>query len=174
MTNVSPVAPPRQAEGRRRYDQRAQAIAPSNPSEHRLGRRPLLQRNEMADSTSHAHGVAFGRIAAAIPVSDLCRALDFYQGVLGMSVTFTNGDPAGFAILKRDAAELHLTLVKGHKSGSHNAAHLMVADAASLYDHLASNGVRIVKGLRDANYGLRGFVFADPDGNRIDVGQRLT
>ncbi|MGD0607317.1 MAG: hypothetical protein ABSA53_27510 [Streptosporangiaceae bacterium] len=27
--------------------------------------------------------------------------------------------------------------------------------------------------LRDADYGLRGFVFADPDGNRIDVGQRL-
>ena len=31
----------------------------------------------------------------------------------------------------------------------------------------------IVKGLRDAGYGLRGFVMADPDGNRIDVGQRL-
>ena len=30
----------------------------------------------------------------------------------------------------------------------------MVADAASLHDHLASNGVRIVKGLRDADYGL--------------------
>jgi hypothetical protein len=37
----------------------------------------------------------------------------------------------------------------------------------------ASNQVRIVKGLRDADYGLRGFVFADPDGNRIDVGQKL-
>jgi hypothetical protein len=31
----------------------------------------------------------------------------------------------------------------------------------------------IVKGLRDAPYGLRDFVFADPDGNRIDVGERL-
>jgi len=44
-------------------------------------------------------------------------------------VTFTNGDPVGFAILERDAAELHLTLVKGHKGSSHNAAHLLVADA---------------------------------------------
>jgi len=25
----------------------------------------------------------------------------------------------------------------------------------------------------DADYGLRGFVIADPDGNRIDVGQQL-
>jgi predicted enzyme related to lactoylglutathione lyase len=127
----------------------------------------------MADSIPHRHGVAFGRIAGAIPVTDISRALGFYQDILGMSVTFANGDPVGYVILERDAAELHLTLVKGHKGGSHNAAHLMVADAADLHDHLVSNGVRIIKGLRDAGYGLRGFVFADPDGNRIDVGQRL-
>jgi catechol 2,3-dioxygenase-like lactoylglutathione lyase family enzyme len=118
-------------------------------------------------------GVAFGRIAGAVPVSDISQALGFYQGILGMSVTFANGDPVGFVILERDAAELHLTLVKGHRAGRHNVAHLMVADATALYEHLVSNGVRIVKGLRDADYGLRGFVMADPDGNRIDVGQRL-
>jgi catechol 2,3-dioxygenase-like lactoylglutathione lyase family enzyme len=127
----------------------------------------------MAGLTPDGPSAAFGRIAAAIPVSDIPKALGFYQGILGMSVTFTNGDPAGFVILRRDAAELHLTLVKGHRGGSHNAAHLMVADAVGLHDHLTSNGVRIVKGLRDADYGLRGFVFADPDGNRIDVGQEL-
>jgi catechol 2,3-dioxygenase-like lactoylglutathione lyase family enzyme len=127
----------------------------------------------MADSTDPAPGIEFGRIASAIPVSDISRALGFYQGILGMSVTFTNGDPVAFVILERDAAELHLTLVRGHSGGSYNAAHLMVADAVGLHDHLVSNGVRIVKGLRDADYGLRGFVFADPDGNRIDVGQEL-
>ncbi|HET7016436.1 MAG TPA: VOC family protein, partial [Streptosporangiaceae bacterium] len=75
----------------------------------------------MADSTP---GIAFGRIAAAIPVSDIARASDFYRDILAMTVTFTNGDPVGFVILERDAAELHLTLVKGHRAGSHNAAHL--------------------------------------------------
>jgi glyoxalase/bleomycin resistance protein/dioxygenase superfamily protein len=79
-----------------------------------------------------------------------------------MSVTFTNGDPVGFVILERDAAELHLTLVRGHRAGRHNVAHLMVSDAAALHEHLVSNGGRIVKGLRDAGYGLRGFVMADP------------
>jgi catechol 2,3-dioxygenase-like lactoylglutathione lyase family enzyme len=118
-------------------------------------------------------GVTFGRIAAAVPVSNITQALGFYQGTLGMSVTYTNGDPVGFVILKRGAAELHLTLVKGHRAGRHNVAHLMVTDATALYEHLVTNGVPIVKGLRDADYGLRGFVMADPDGNRIDVGQRL-
>ena len=127
----------------------------------------------MADSTPHGPGVAFGRIAAAIPVSDISRALGLYRDILGMSVTFVNGDPVGFVILERDAAELHLTLVKSRKGAGHNAAHLMVTDAVSLHDHLASNGTRIIKGLRDADYGLRGFVFADPDGNRIDVGQQM-
>jgi catechol 2,3-dioxygenase-like lactoylglutathione lyase family enzyme len=127
----------------------------------------------MADSTLNPPGAAFGRIAAAVPVSDISRALAFYQDILEMSVTFTNGDPVGFVILERDAAELHLTLVKGHQGRTHNVAHLMVDDAAGLHDHLVSHGVRIIKGLRDADYGLRGFVFADPDGNRIDVGQQL-
>ncbi|MGE5286808.1 MAG: hypothetical protein ACM3ML_06300 [Micromonosporaceae bacterium] len=53
----------------------------------------------------------------------------------------------GFVILKRGAAELHLSLVNGHKGGSCNAAHLMVADAVGLHDHLVSNEVRIVKRL---------------------------
>jgi len=118
--------------------------------------------------------VTFGRIAGAVPVSDISRALDFYRGVLGMTVTFTNGDPTGFLILRRDNAELHLTLVRDHRAGLHNVAHLMVDDATALHEHLVSNGVRIVKGLRDADYGLRGFVMADPDGNRIDVGQPLS
>ncbi len=32
-------------------------------------------------------------------------------------------------------------------------------------------GVRIIKSLQNKDYGLRAFVFEDPDGNRIDVGQ---
>jgi catechol 2,3-dioxygenase-like lactoylglutathione lyase family enzyme len=127
----------------------------------------------MADKSLNGPGVVFGRIAGAVPVSDISRALGFYRDILGMSVAFTNGTPVGFVILERDAAELHLTLVRDHRGGSHNVAHLMVADAAGLHDHLVAHQVRIVKGLRDADYGLRGFVFADPDGNRIDVGQRL-
>src|ERR1700752_4733468 len=127
----------------------------------------------MADSTPHGPSVAFGRIATAIPASAISGALGFYRDIVGMLVAFTNGDPVGFVILRRDAAELHLTLVNGHKGGRHNAAHLMVADAVALHKPLGSNEVRIVKGLRDADYGLRGFVFADPDGNRIDVGEKL-
>lgn len=119
------------------------------------------------------NGVQFGRIAATIPVIDIGRALGFYVDILGFSKAFENGNPIGFVILTIDSAELHLSLSKSHRATDRNVAHMLVSDATKLHDHLVSHGVRIIKGLRDADYGLRGFVFADPDGNRIDVGQRL-
>lgn len=68
----------------------------------------------------------FGRIATTVAVRDLPRALAFYVGVLGMRVTFENGDPVGFVILRRDAAELHLTVARDHRASTNNVAHLMV------------------------------------------------
>jgi catechol 2,3-dioxygenase-like lactoylglutathione lyase family enzyme len=117
--------------------------------------------------------VTFGRIAAAVHVGDIAQSLAFYVGVLGMNVTFENGNPVGFVILEREGAELHLALTKNHGASVSNVAHLMVSDATRLHDHLVAHGIRIVKGLRDADYGLRGFVFEDPDANRIDVGEEL-
>ncbi|KQV84284.1 VOC family protein [Rhizobium sp. Root1220] len=117
------------------------------------------------------HGVRFGRIAAMVPVKDIGRAMDFYAGVMGFTKVFENGSPVGFVILKRDAAELHLTLQPNHKNPSFNVAHLMVEDVDALHALCQAHGVRIIKSLQNKDYGLRAFVFEDPDGNRIDVGQ---
>ena len=117
--------------------------------------------------------VRFGRMAPTVSVADIPRAVDFYTQVLGFEKVFENGDPVGFVILEKDAAELHLSLLKSHKATVQNVAHLMVEDANALYQYLEAHRVKIVKAIRDADFGLRCFVFADPDGNRIDVGQDL-
>jgi catechol 2,3-dioxygenase-like lactoylglutathione lyase family enzyme len=114
-----------------------------------------------------------GRAAPGVPVQDIETALAFYVGVLGMTETFRNGDPVGFVIVERDDAEIHLTLQPSHRPTTANVLHLMVDDAAAFHAHLQERGVRIVKGIRDADYGMRTFVMADPDGNRIDVGEDL-
>lgn len=124
-------------------------------------------------STPTPRPLTFGRIAAMVPVTDIERALQFYCGTLGFEKVFENGDPVGFVILEKDAAELHLTLNRQHKATTENVAHMMVSDATALYDLMAAHQERIVKGLRDADFGLRCFVFADPDGNRIDVGEPI-
>ena len=120
---------------------------------------------------SSAPIIALGRCAPTIPVSDIDRALQFYLRVLGMNKVFENGSPVGFVILKGGGAEIHLTKVSGHRGANHNVMHLMVDDATALYDRVIASGVKIVKGIRDAEFGLKCFVMSDPDGNRIDVGQ---
>ncbi len=125
----------------------------------------------MSDGTGH--GIRFGRIAAMLPVKDIERARDFYTKVLGFTKVFENGDPVGFMILKRDQAELHLTLQPNHKAAPFNVAHMMVNDVDALHAICQRHGLRIVKSLQNKDYGLRAFVFEDPDGNRIDVGQPI-
>ena len=119
------------------------------------------------------HGIRFGRIAAMLPVKDMGKAHDFYVNVFGFRKTFENGNPVGFMILARDQAELHLTLQPDHKAAAFNVAHMMVGDADALHAICQGQGLRIIKSLQDKDYGLRAFVFEDPDGNRIDVGQVL-
>jgi len=119
------------------------------------------------------HGIRFGRVAAMLPVKDIARAHDFYTKVLGFTKVFENGDPVGFMILKKDQAELHLTLQPNHNAAPFNVAHMMVDDVDALHTICRRHGLRIIKSLQDKDYGLRAFVFEDPDGNRIDVGQPI-
>jgi catechol 2,3-dioxygenase-like lactoylglutathione lyase family enzyme len=114
-----------------------------------------------------------GRIAATLAVSDIISARALYSSVFGFQCVFENGDPTGFMILKKDDAELHLTLQKDHKPATFNVAHMLVSDAEAAYQLCQANGLRIIKRIQDKDYGLRAFVFADQDGNRIDVGQAL-
>jgi catechol 2,3-dioxygenase-like lactoylglutathione lyase family enzyme len=117
--------------------------------------------------------VRFGRIAATLGVKDMDRATDFYVVLLGFRKVFENGNPVGFVILQQDDAELHLTLQKNHKAADFNIAHMMVENIDRLHDLVQGRGLKVVKRLQDRDYGLRAFVFEDPDGNRIDVGQPI-
>ena len=122
---------------------------------------------------SDSHGIRFGRIAAMLPVKDIGRACDFYTKVLGFTKVFENGTPVGFMILKKDQAELHLTLQPNDNAPPFNVAHMIVDDVDALHAICQQQGLRIIKSLQDKDYGLRAFVFEDPDGNRIDVGQPI-
>ncbi len=117
--------------------------------------------------------VRLGRVAATLAVRDIQAAYATYRAVFGFEKTFENGDPVGFMILEKDQAELHLTRQANHKAPPHNVAHMIVSDAAEVYARCQAHGLRIIKGIRNEEFGLRSFVFADADGNRIDVGEVL-
>ena len=117
--------------------------------------------------------IRFGRAAPGVAVRDIQSAYAFYSGVLGFQKVFENGNPVGFMVLKKDGAEIHLIQQRDHRATVVNVFHMFVDDIAALYAICQGAGVRITKSLQDKDYGQRAFVFADPDGNRIDVGERL-
>lgn len=118
------------------------------------------------------HGIVFGRMAPGISVCDIQVSYEFYSKVLGFRKVFENGSPVGFMVLKKDGAELHLSQKREHQASITSVAHMFVDDATSLYQACESAGARIIKALADKDYGQRAFVLADPDGNRIDVGEQ--
>jgi catechol 2,3-dioxygenase-like lactoylglutathione lyase family enzyme len=115
--------------------------------------------------------ITFGRAAPGVVVRDIQAARAFYCDVLGFRKVFENGDPVGFMVLEKDAAEIHLSQAREHRPTTINVFHMYVDDVDALYAICQAAGVRIIKSLRDKDYGQRAFVFADPDGNRIDVGE---
>lgn len=117
--------------------------------------------------------ITFGRAAPGVVVRDIQAAHAFYADVLGFRKVFENGDPVGFMVLEKDAAEIHLSQARDHRPTTINVFHMYVDDVAALYALCQAAGVRIIKALRDKDYGQRAFVFADPDGNRIDVGEPI-
>ena len=125
----------------------------------------------MADST--VAKITFGRVAPTICVRNIQAGCEFYTRVLGFTKVFENGNPVGFMVLIKDAAEIHLSEKPDHRASTVNVMHVWVDDARALFAQCQAAGVRIVKDLADKNYGQRAFVFADPDCNRIDVGERL-
>ena len=75
-------------------------------------------------------------------------------------------------VVKKDCAEIHLSQQPDHKASTVNVMHMLVSDVAALYAICEAESVRIIKSLADKKYGQRAFVFADPGGNRIDIGER--
>lgn len=99
----------------------------------------------MKDDTDY--GVRFGRISATLPVKDINKA----HGSCRRAPDFAAA-PQGSRFQCRSP------------DGD---------DVDALHDVCQKAGLRIIKSLKDKDYGLRAFVFEDPDGNRIDVGQPI-
>ena len=115
--------------------------------------------------------IGYGRMMPIIRVSDIGRAHDFYTGVLGFDKIFENGTPTGFMLFGKDRAQFGASLDPRHRADTGCVLHWFVDDIDRLYALCAERGVKIIKSLKQKDYGQRAFVFADPDGNRIDVGQ---
>jgi len=107
--------------------------------------------------------VVFERIAPVVRVHDLDLALARY-GRLGFTTELDQ--PAQYGFAQRGAVQLHLVaddVDDPDKTGA--VVYVYVSDADVLYAEWASAGVEgRFFGPHDTPYGLREFVYIDPDG----------
>ena len=113
----------------------------------------------------------FRKVTPGFHVSDFDRAVEFWTKVLGFEVTFTNGSPPCFAILKRDDTAIHFG-VNTEKAGTGHC-HFVVEGVDDLYSACKTAGVEIKQAPKEQSWGLRDMIIADPDGNTMEVGEKI-
>ncbi len=90
------------------------------------------------------------------PVSDLKKAVDFYENVLGLKKT---GEWGNYAVFDVGGVELAL------EPNGRFMIFLLVDDVDEAYKTFKEKGVNFVTESKDQYWGGRTAEFADPDGN---------
>lgn len=126
-----------------------------------------------------------GQAIPALPVSDMSAAVLCYREKFGFTVLHQD---TGFAVLRRDDAEIHLwessdrrweqrdSMERPVRSGAESflagtaSCRIQVDEVDALYDELSAAGVLHPAsrgGVQDTDFGTREFATGDVDGNLI-------
>jgi catechol 2,3-dioxygenase-like lactoylglutathione lyase family enzyme len=122
------------------------------------------------------------KVSSAVPVSDMGKAKDFYEGKMGLSNGEELGD-GGITYPCADGTEIHPypSPDNAGKSGATLAFFRVGDDVDKVIDELSSNGVTFEQydmdpiktneaGIAELPDGNRVAWFKDPDGNVLAVG----
>jgi catechol 2,3-dioxygenase-like lactoylglutathione lyase family enzyme len=122
-------------------------------------------------------GLSEARVGAAIAVSDMERAKDFYEGKLGLAGGEDTGD-GGHTYPCGEGTELHIFPGSGAGKSESTAAAWEVDDVEATVDELSGNGVNFeqydeplktnAKGIAETDQGGAAW-FKDPDGNVLAI-----
>lgn len=105
-----------------------------------------------------------------LPVSDLEKAVDFYQNVLGFSLKYHySGDYAGFDCGGVEIGLAPAAMIKADEAGI--CLDFLVRDIDQVCQTLSGRGVGFIKEPHNTLWGGRIALFTDPDGNRLQLVQ---
>jgi uncharacterized glyoxalase superfamily protein PhnB len=115
------------------------------------------------------------QVSPVLRVSDMRRALAFFEASLGFRCAFKLHDDLHpeipYAIVERDQVELHLKLDAA--AAGKSSCYIVVDDADAIWAEVQRAGVRVTRSIEDSNYGMRDFSIADVDGNDLGFGQPI-
>ncbi|HEY3267847.1 MAG TPA: VOC family protein [Armatimonadota bacterium] len=112
---------------------------------------------------------AWRGIVPELPVADMERALDYYQGALGFTLQWVYGGQ--FASVARDGVRLFLR--RQNPPFEEVVCNFYVDDVDALYEALAASVARVLSVPEDKPWGTREFAFSDPDENLFRVHRLL-
>jgi catechol 2,3-dioxygenase-like lactoylglutathione lyase family enzyme len=126
-------------------------------------------------------GLSRYKVAAAIAVSNMNRAREFYEGKLGLSVGIDSGDNLQYRCAEGSVFHVYLSPEHAGKSTA-TLAGWGVNDVERVVDELASRGVAFErydegpiitdeKGIATFEGGATVAYFRDPDGNTLSIAQ---
>jgi uncharacterized glyoxalase superfamily protein PhnB len=108
---------------------------------------------------------------AALQVSDVAAAAEFYRTKLGFKVAFMFGDPPNIAGMNLGNVQMFLEL--GTPSPEGCSVYFVVGNADELYEFQRASGVEIVLPPEDRFYGLRDYRVRDLNGYELSFGHHL-
>ena len=115
-----------------------------------------------------------------VPTPNAAGLADFYHKVLGANVDDTHGGPDRIEIWFGNGEKHSVTIVASqdteYKKAETTACQgfeFSVCNVNSEYERICALGVEINEPPRNLPWGYRFFTFKDPDGNSIDIVQKL-
>lgn len=124
----------------------------------------------------------FLKTTIVLPVSDIYVTIAWYEQTLRFQSLYVHGsgrreeakDYANYAIMSRDAVEIHFILeedgVVWTRAGTGYLS-ITVRDVDGVYAEVRSRNVPIARELQRENWPARGFNLKDPSGNEVHIEQ---
>lgn len=125
-----------------------------------------------------AERVKFTAIAPTFVVADVVKTAEYYRDVLGFEILGYFAEPPVFAMVRRDAAEIHFGLPDSTRVSQSVAnirkvgcdLYVWVSDIKELFEELTSSGAEIVEGPVTRVYESTEVVIRDCNGLTIVFG----
>ena len=119
-------------------------------------------------------GVTFNTATPIMPVRDIAKAIEFYEGCLGLQVRGRFGEPPTYAVLGADGASLHLSLDRDGGVAGKVGCYINVKGVEAVFERCKAKGADLDSDLGVRDYGMRDFTVHDPDENHVTVGENAS